>query len=80
MLMLVRWWINPHPPAKSDVWFKLTNATSCQCSIILEDISGFVNLDGSMGVKDREAGWDIATYSLCTILLKKYLRLCDRHQ
>jgi hypothetical protein len=52
---------------------------SYQCSMILEDISGMVDLDGSAAVKDEETGWEIGTYSLCTILLK-YLRLSDGHQ
>ncbi len=52
---------------------------SYQCSMILEDISGIVDLDGSAAVKDEETGQEIGTYSLHTILLK-YLHLSDRHQ
>jgi hypothetical protein len=52
---------------------------SYQCSMSLEDISGIVNLDRSVAVKDKETGREIGTYSLCTILLK-YLRLSDGHQ
>jgi hypothetical protein len=47
--------------------------------MILEDISGIVDLAGSAVVKDEETGQEIGPYSLCTILLK-YLRLSDRHQ
>jgi hypothetical protein len=52
---------------------------SYQCSMILEDIYGIVDLDGSAMSKDEQTGWDIGTYSLCTILLKS-LCLCDGHQ
>jgi hypothetical protein len=53
--------------------------TSYQCSMILEDISGIVDLDGSVAVKDEETGWEIGSFSLCTIL-HKYLCLSDGHQ
>jgi hypothetical protein len=52
--------------------------TSYQCSMILEDIYGIVDLDGSAAVKDEEAVQVIDTFSLCTILLK-YLHLSDGH-
>jgi hypothetical protein len=47
--------------------------------MILEDVFGIVDLDGSGMVKDEETGWEIGSYSLCTILLK-YLHLSDGHQ
>jgi hypothetical protein len=53
--------------------------TSYKCLMILEDIFGTVDLDGSAALKDKETGQEIGSYSLCTILLK-YLQLSDRHQ
>jgi hypothetical protein len=47
--------------------------------MILKDIYGIVDLDGSAVVKDKETGREIGTYSLRTILLK-YLCLSDGHQ
>jgi hypothetical protein len=47
--------------------------------MILEDIFGIVDLDGSAAVKDEETGREIGSHSLCTILLK-YLHLSDGHQ
>jgi hypothetical protein len=44
--------------------------------MILEDIFGIVDLDGSTGLKDKKTGCEIGTYSLCTILLK-HLHLSD---
>ncbi len=42
--------------------------------MILEDISGIVNLDGSAVAKDEGTGCEIMTITLLTVLLK-YLRL-----
>ena len=53
--------------------------TSYQCSMILEDISGIIDLDGSAVVKDEDTGCKIITISLRSVLLK-YLRLNDGHQ
>jgi hypothetical protein len=53
--------------------------TSYQCSMILEDISGIVNLDGSTVVKDEETGCEIIFITLRSVLLK-YLRLSNGHQ
>jgi hypothetical protein len=47
--------------------------------MILEDVFGIVDLDGSAAAKDEETGREIGSYSLCTILLK-YLRLSNGHQ
>ena len=47
--------------------------------MILEDVFGIVDLDGSAAAKDEETGREIGSYSLCTILLK-YLQLSDGHQ
>ncbi len=53
--------------------------TNYQCSMILEDISGIVDLNGSAAVKDEETSRKIMTITLRTVLLK-YLRLSDGHQ
>jgi hypothetical protein len=44
--------------------------TNYQCSMILEDIAGIVDLNGSAAVKDEETGCKIMTITLCTVLLK----------
>jgi hypothetical protein len=41
--------------------------TSYQCSMILEDMFGIVDLDRSAAVKDEETGREIGSYSPCTI-------------
>jgi hypothetical protein len=53
--------------------------TNYQCSMILEDISGIVDIYGSAAVKDEETGHEIMTITLRTVLLK-YIRLGNRHQ
>jgi hypothetical protein len=53
--------------------------TNYQCSMILEDISGIVNLDGSTVVKDEETSCKIMAITLRTVFLK-YLRLNNGHQ
>ncbi len=47
--------------------------------MILEDISGIVDFDGSAAVKVEETGCKIMTITLRTVLLK-YLRLSNGHQ
>ncbi len=53
--------------------------SSYQCSMILEDILGIVDLDGSAVVKDEETGREIMSITLRSFLFK-YLRLSDGHQ
>jgi hypothetical protein len=53
--------------------------TSYQCSMMLEDISSIVYLNGTVAVKDDTTRNVIRVVSLCTLLLC-YLRLSDGHQ
>ncbi len=53
--------------------------TSYQCTMMLEDITGIVYLNGTAAIKDNNTGNVIRVVSLRTLLLR-YLHLSNGHQ